>query len=113
MANPKLPITFMVAAAALTFATPAFAGVRTTKVKIGDLDLTNPAAQRQLDERIDRAVRKVCRSNFVNNFDARRDIAQCEANARSDAKAQMAQRIAEQKSLRKDAVKTRLKLASD
>jgi UrcA family protein len=113
MATPKLPLTFAVVAAALAFAVPASAGVRTTEVSTSDLDLARPSAQQTLEERIDRAVRKVCRSHVANNLGERRDVAECEANARADADAQMTQRVAEHKADRKSAAKARLKLASD
>jgi UrcA family protein len=113
MATPKLPLTFAAAAVALAFAVPASAGVRTVEVSVSDLDLNRPSAQQRLDERIDRAVRKVCRTKVAQNLGERQDVAECEANARADAEAQKALRIAEHRDVRKNAAKSRLKLAAD
>jgi UrcA family protein len=113
MATPKLPMTFAIAGAVLAFAFPASAAVRTTVVSVADLDLTRPSAQQQLEDRIDRAVRKVCRGHVALNMAEQRDVTKCKADARAGAEAQMTQRIAEHKAGRKNAAKARLKLASD
>jgi UrcA family protein len=113
MATSKLPLSIAAAVTAFAFAVPASAGIRTTEVQVHDLDLARPSAQERLKERIDRAVRKVCRSGQAKNFGERQDLAQCEANARADAEAQASDRIAQHKSNRKQAASARLKLAAD
>lgn len=95
MATPKFALSMAVAAAGLMLSVPASADVRTMEVRTGDLDLSQPAAQELLADRIDRAVRRVCRSNDQRNLEERRDAAQCEANARADAEAKMMRKIAE------------------
>lgn len=113
MATTKLPLTFAATALALAFVVPASAGVRTVEVSVNDLDLNRPSAQQRLDERIDRAVRKVCRSKVAHNLGQRKDVAECEANARADAEAQKVKHIAEHRDIRNNAAKSRLKLAAD
>jgi UrcA family protein len=113
MATPKLPLMIAAAATALSLSVPAHAGLRTTEVSVNDLDLSRPSAQQRLDDRIKRAVRKVCRSHVAANLGERQDVAECEANARADAEAQKAERIASHKESRRAALKSRLKVASD
>jgi UrcA family protein len=90
--------TFAIAAAAIGLActtAPAFAAERqvsTMKVELYDLELGTAEGQKQLDSRIERAVRNVCRvtdpdtGSRILNKDART----CLAKARASAKSQVA-----------------------
>jgi UrcA family protein len=88
-------------------AVPASASVdtlreaRTTEVRYNDLNLSHAAGQEELNSRIERAVRKVCRSHTSRNLRERLDVAECEENARTAAQAQAEKRIAEYTGTRK------------
>lgn len=94
-----LNITLLAAAAAsvLALAAPAAAQERTIEVRVNDLDLGRPSAQEQLQDRIDRAVRKVCARPSARNSGERQDVAVCETKARSGAEAQADDRISDHK----------------
>jgi UrcA family protein len=117
MATPKLSLC-LVAAAAAMISLPATAGaqprrdVRTVVVQYSDLDLSHAAGQKALESRIERAVRKVCRSNIAHNMAERQDVAQCEKIARTVAQAQVEVRIAQQSELSKQLARTR-RVATD
>lgn len=99
-----LGLTLAAAAIAATAVTPASAnpavqapdGRMVATIATGDLNLATPEGQRQLDKRVDRAVRQVCRTvhpatgTRIMNQDQR----DCLANARSSAKQQVAALIA-------------------
>jgi UrcA family protein len=112
MATPKLPLCLAAAAAAAMLAVPAAAGVRTMEVQTGDLDLSRAAGQQLLQDRIKRAVRQVCRSNVARTLGERKDVAQCEENARAGAQVQAEERIAESTQLRDQLARAR-RLATD
>jgi UrcA family protein len=101
MATPKALISLAIFAGSIAFTVPASADVRTMEVRVDDLDLTRPSAQDRLQERIDRAVRKVCVSNVTRNAGERNDTKRCEADARADAEAQATDRIADHKNQRR------------
>jgi UrcA family protein len=111
MATPKLSL-YIVAAAAAMIAVPASAGVRTMEVRTGDLDLSRAVGQQELQDRIDRAVRKVCRSNVARTLGERKDVAQCEENARAGALVQAEERIAQSTQLRNQLARGR-RMATD
>ena len=91
--------TFAIAAAALGLActtTPAFAGERekmSLEVELSDINLGTASGQKLLDQRIERAVRTVCRVTDVKtgtrimNQDARACLAKARANAREQVAA--------------------------
>lgn len=91
--------TFAIAAAAFGLActtTPAFAGERekmTLEVELSDINLGTASGQKLLDQRIERAVRTVCRVTDVKtgtrimNQDARACLAKARANAREQVAA--------------------------
>lgn len=113
MAIPKWRLSVATFAAAFALSAPAYAGVRTTEVQVSDLDLSRPSAQEQLKGRIERAVRKVCRSDLARNLGERNDIVACETDARAKSEEQMMQRIAEHRAVRTQAMKSRLRVAAD
>jgi UrcA family protein len=113
MATQKAFFTIAFFAGSLASIAPASADVRTMEVRVSDLDLSRPSAQIRLQERIDRAVRKVCRSNAAHNLAERQDVSRCETGAKAGAQAQMTQRIAEHKDLRKQLARAKLQLAAD
>jgi UrcA family protein len=111
MATPKLTLCIVAAAAAM-LAVPASAGVRTMEVRTGDLDLSRDSGQQELQDRIERAVRQVCRSRAVRPLAERKDIAKCEENARAGAQAQAEERIAQSSQLRNQLARAR-RMATD
>jgi UrcA family protein len=111
MATLKLSLS-VVAAAAAMFAVPAMAGVKTVEVETGDLDLSREAGQQELQDRIERAVRRVCDSTAVRPLSERQAIAKCEKNARADAQVQAEQLIAENGQLRNQLARAR-RVATD
>lgn len=78
--------TFALAAAAIAFlSTPALADtVPSATVQIIDLDLTKQADQEKLDQRIDRAINKMCRVNG-RGLEFRRQENACRVAAKADA----------------------------
>jgi UrcA family protein len=64
----------------------------TRQIRIADLDLGSAAGQRQLDARIESAVRKVCRSVSVRTGTRIHDQSaqECKARARAEARSQVA-----------------------
>ena len=90
--------TFAIAAAAIGLActtTPAFAGERekmTLEVELSDINLGTASGQKLLDQRIERAVRTVCRVTDVKTGTRiiNRDARACLAKARADAREQVA-----------------------
>ena len=88
--------TLVIAAAAFAaIATPAAAtDTPNATVPTNDLDLTNPADQKKLDDRIDNAVRRMCRAD---GFDAqaRRLERECRLAATQDAAPKIEFAIAE------------------
>jgi UrcA family protein len=94
MATPKTILPLSVACVMLAVASPASAEMRTTEVRVNDLNLANPAGQQELESRIERAIKNVCRSNNAKDLSERKDVARCQANARSSAVAQADARIA-------------------
>jgi UrcA family protein len=94
------------AALAVLSATPAFAGEwRTKEVRIADLDLTSEAGQKRVYSRIERAIKTVCRSHGARPLSERKDIQQCETNARTAAMANVKEHIAQQQAKRALALK--------
>ncbi|MDC8753686.1 UrcA family protein [Erythrobacter sp. sf7] len=90
--------TFAIAAAVLGLActtTPAFAGERekmSLEVELSDINLGTASGQKLLDQRIERAVRTVCRVTDVKTGTRiiNRDARACLAKARADAREQVA-----------------------
>jgi UrcA family protein len=67
-------------------AAPAFAqDFNTQLVSYADLDLTSPAGVTTLDARLDRAVRRVCRSNDRLTLQNLEHARACQTAARSEA----------------------------
>jgi UrcA family protein len=109
----KALISTAATAALFAIAPAVHAGERTVEVRTSDLNLTRPSAQAELQQRIARAVRKVCRSRVADNATERQDLKRCEADAWAAANAQTTQRIAEHKAQRGRNAAVRLKLAAD
>lgn len=107
MATPK-SILLALAAGSVIMASPVMADYRSVKVNTEDLDLSRASGQAKLQARIDRAVKHVCAWPAATNLIERMDVKKCEANARSDAQEQAAQRIASY-----DQAKRNITLASD
>jgi len=90
-----LAIAAAVLGLACTTAAPAYAGEverMSVSVNLGDINLATASGQKLLDQRIEKAVRTVCRINDpqtgtrLMNQDARA----CLAKARADARQQVA-----------------------
>jgi UrcA family protein len=94
MATPNTILSLYVACAMLAVASPASAEMRTTEVRVNDLNLANAAGQQELESRIERAIKNVCRSNNAKDLSDRKDVARCAANARARAAVQAETRIA-------------------
>lgn len=95
--------TLAIAAAALglacTTAAPAFAAdaeKMTIEVDVSDINLATASGQKRLDDRVERAVRSVCRIDRVTTGTRlmNRDARACLAKARASAKSQVAALIA-------------------
>lgn len=85
--------------------TPALAGtmpnqgvVRTVTVPTHDLDLGTATGQRVLDNRVERAVRSVCRTTSLENGSRTmsQDALNCLAKARADARQQVAALVSDE-----------------
>lgn len=76
-------------ALALACAAPAFAEPISVAVPYGDLDLNNDAGRKALDQRLDRATRKVCGAAPVRDLALRSAYSACLANARTSYKSQV------------------------
>ncbi len=81
-------------------ATPALAGVDdkpAAGIEFRDLNLSTPEGQAVLDQRIDLAARKICRIDQVNTGTRirSRDSQRCYKTAIKSAKAQVAERVRE------------------
>ncbi len=70
------PLKTLALIAAVAAAGPALAETASRSVKIGDLDLASTEGRAALDQRLDRAARKVC------HVGDGRDLAQIAASAR-------------------------------
>ncbi len=113
MLKSKALISVIMFAGTLSLTTPAFADERTIEISVQDLDLARPSVQARLQDRVDRAVRTVCRSESSRAISERADVKRCEAKAKADADRQITQRIAEYKNDRRVATRSNLKVASD
>lgn len=113
MVTLKSLISMTACVAAVALVAPAQAGERTVEVKTHDLDLARPSAQAKLQDRITRAARTACRSNDSRQISERADVKRCEAAAKANAEAQVAERVAEHKMQRNLAQRARIKVASD
>ncbi|MFM7403494.1 MAG: UrcA family protein [Erythrobacter sp.] len=82
------------AASAPAFAAPAMETM-TVRVSTSDINLATPAGQRLLDQRVERAVRQVCRTTSLTTGSRvlSQEVHNCLAKARSAAKQQVAARI--------------------
>jgi UrcA family protein len=96
-------ITHALAALGLAGAaiTPAMAGngqILTVKVNTADIDLGTAQGQKTLDQRVEKAVRHVCRTTDLSTGTRvmSQDALACLAKARTDAKQQVAALIIEQ-----------------
>jgi UrcA family protein len=94
MATPKLSLSAALLSGLLALSAPASAEWRTAEVQLNDLNLASSAGQAELKNRLERAIKNVCRSNNSKAATERRDVAQCETNARVAALAKAEQRIA-------------------
>lgn len=95
-------MTYAVAALGLAGAAiaPAHAGTLdqvSVTVSADDLNLATPAGQRTLDQRVEKAVRSVCRTKSLTTGSRvlSQETQNCLAKARADAKQQMATLIRE------------------
>jgi UrcA family protein len=82
------------AASAMSLTMPAAAEWRSVEVQVNDLDLSSPAGEKSLRQRIERAIRQVCRSDETKAASERRDVKKCETAARLTAATQANVRIA-------------------
>lgn len=96
-------ITHALAALGLAGAaiTPAMAGngqILTVKVNTADIDLGTAQGQKTLDQRVEKAVRHVCRTTDLSTGTRvmSQDALACLAKARTDAKQQVAALTVEQ-----------------
>jgi UrcA family protein len=96
-------ITHALAALGLAGAaiTPAMAGngqILTVKVNTADIDLGTAQGQKTLDQRVEKAVRHVCRTTDLSTGTRvmSQDALACLAKARTDAKQQVAALTIEQ-----------------
>jgi UrcA family protein len=96
-------ITHALAALGLAGAaiTPAMAGngqILTVKVNTADIDLGTAQGQKTLDQRVEKAVRHVCRTTDLSTGTRvmSQDALACLAKARTDAKRQVAALTIEQ-----------------
>ncbi len=93
--------TLGVAGLAVTPALAATGGspvVKTVSVPTHDLDLGTVKGQRMLDNRVERAVRTVCRSTSLENGSRilSQDAQNCLAKARADARQQVAALVSDE-----------------
>lgn len=89
--NFALGFSAAIAAGMLTFATaPAFAAERSVEVRFADLDLTTENGASALQQRVKRAVTRVCGRADVRDLVEMQDVKRC----RSDASARSARDIA-------------------
>lgn len=90
--------TLGLAGAAITPATAAEVERMTVTVSTADINLASPEGQRMLDNRLEKAVRTVCRVTDINT--GRRimsqEVRQCLAKARADTRQQVAALTAKQ-----------------
>ncbi|MCB2088484.1 MAG: UrcA family protein [Sphingomonadaceae bacterium] len=92
----KRPLIALAALGSLAITTPAFA--ESVEVRYADLNLASVEGQRVLEQRIDRAARKVCNydqpvtGTHLRSADAER----CYAQAKAAAKEQFAAVVQEQ-----------------
>jgi UrcA family protein len=67
---------------------PAMASARSISIDVHAFDLATKAGRAQLEQRIDRAARRVCASNGIKGVEGNRREARCRAHAKDSAKAQ-------------------------
>ncbi|QFT76395.1 UrcA family protein [Erythrobacter sp. THAF29] len=89
-------------AALAATATPALAGPAeypVEKVSVAGLDLDSPEGQKMLDQRINRAAKKVCRVADIRTGTRLRssEVSKCYAKAKASAKSQVASILAERR----------------
>jgi UrcA family protein len=94
MATQKTILSCSLFAGMIWAAVPAAAEPRVIEVQYNDLDLSNTAGQQELQSRIKRAVKNVCRSEMPMNLSERRLEAKCKVAARNNAMTQADMRIA-------------------
>ncbi len=87
-------LTLALAAGLLAATAPAFAETRVAEVRVNDLNLASESGQQTLEDRIERAIKNVCRSNGSRELSERRSERRCEAVARTSATSQAQDRIA-------------------
>lgn len=77
--------TVLAAAGLALTSAPAFASDRSVEVRYGDLDLTSDGGASTLQQRVKRAVEKVCGRADIRNIAEMQDMRRCrnEASARS------------------------------
>jgi UrcA family protein len=90
-----LAMTLAALGLAGTAISPAFASnseMMTVKVQYNDLNLASPEGQKTLDQRIEKAVRTVCRTQSVTTGSRipTPDVKACLAKARADVRQQVA-----------------------
>jgi len=79
------------ASAASSFDVPAWGQARSATVRYADLDLATPKGARILEQRIARAVDRVCALPNAEQLAQRPRVAACRAEARSQADGRAAQ----------------------
>jgi UrcA family protein len=86
-----MPMRLVLSALVLACAAPALAESVSVAVPYGDLDLTAAAGRKTLDERLERAARRVCGGvSPVRNMAQMREWRACRAEARASYEAQVA-----------------------
>jgi UrcA family protein len=113
MLKSKALISIGLCAGALILSSPVLAQERTIEVTIDDLNLASSSGQMQLQKRVARAARSVCRNGDVRSARENAEAKECEAEAKAGAEQAITERIAQYKAQRGLAVRTNLKLASD
>jgi UrcA family protein len=113
MLKSKALISLGLCAGALIFSSPVLAQERTVQVTVSDLNLASPSGQMQLQKRVARAARSVCRDGDMRSARENAEARKCEAQAKAGAEPRIAERIAQYKAQRGLAARANLKLASD
>ncbi len=90
----SIVLALAASAGALT-AAPALAGVTTERVGYGDLELTTPQGQAELQRRLNRAAWRVCLYDGDRSLRASDQTATCYRQARREVAVEVAQIVAD------------------
>lgn len=91
------PLICTAAVAAALAATPALAGQPSERVAYSDLNLATPHGQAELQDRLDKAARRVCRFDENGQLRSAGDENACYRVSRQHAEVRMAQAVSEQR----------------